>query len=114
MKIETARDRAALRARTSTTLEAAHERLREAQRLERAREDGFLTMCEANHREAVERDRAEAARVIIVPTKAPEPPKEDPVARLEQKTVSFLNGLSIGAVVALLAVWALLLAAGVV
>lgn len=93
---------------------AAHERAVEAQRAARAQEDGFLRLCWQNHQEALEREQAEAGRVIIVPTTAPKIPAVDQVSRIKQKSISFLNGLSLGALAALLIVWLLLLAAGVV
>lgn len=112
MRIETHADRQQQRLRKDMAMVAAHDRAREAMEAVQAREDGFLRMCEINHLEALERDQA--ARVIVVPTKAPEPPAVAPVSRIRQKSISFLNGLSIGALITLLIVWLLLLAAGVI
>lgn len=113
MRMDTPTRRKAQKLRTAITLLDSHERIAEAQRIEKAKEDIFLRMCEANHREAMEREAKRQAPVI-----APQPVRqvkaEQPVNRLRRKAECFLSGMSIGAAVMLLIVWLLLLAAGVI
>lgn len=113
MRLETHRNRLEQHRRTTMQLTESHERVKAAKLAEKAREDIFLRMCEANHREAMEREAKRQAPVI-----APQPVRqvkaEQPVNRLRRKAECFLSGMSIGAAVMLLIVWLLLLAAGVI
>ena len=114
MRLETNKNRQEQRHRTAMQLTATHEALRDAQKAAQAQEDGFLRMCWQNHQEAMERD----AKRVQVPATAPQPTRqvkeEPPVNRLRLKMEAFLSGMSIGAAVALLIVWLLLLAAGAI
>lgn len=114
MRLETSKNRLEQRRRTAMQLTDTHERLREAQLAAQAQEDGFLRMCWANHQEAMERD----AKCVSVPTAVVKPARqakaEQPVNLLRRKMEAFLSGMSVGAAVALLIVWLLLLAAGVI
>lgn len=114
MRLETSKSRLEQRHRTAMQLTNAHERLREAQRAAQAQEDGFLRMCEVNHREVMEREasRAQAATVVAQPVKPVKADRADSILR--RKAECFLSGMSIGAAVVLLIVWLLLLAAGVI
>lgn len=73
-----------------------------------------LWMCWQNHQEAMERD----AKRVKVPAAVVKPSRqikaEQLVNLLRRKMEAFLSGMSIGAAVALLIVWLLLLAAGLI
>lgn len=92
-------------------LTATHERVREAQKIAQAHEDGFMLMCELNHREALERDAKQD--VTPAPLRA-EKPKRETAPKVDRTLTDFLNGLCVGGGGMLLIVWALLLAAGVI
>lgn len=114
MRLETNKNRLEQHRRTSMQLTATHEALRDAQKAALAQEDGFLRMCWQNHQEAMERD----AKCVKVPAAVVKPAcqvkAEQPVNLLRRKMEAFLSGMSVGAAVALLIVWLLLLAAGVI
>ena len=114
MRLETNKYRLEQRHRTAMQLTATHEALRDAQKAALAQEDGFLRMCWQNHQAAMERD----AKCVRVPTAVVKPTRqakaEQPVNLLRRKMEAFLSGMSVGAAVALLIVWLLLLAAGVI
>lgn len=114
MRLETHRNRLEQRRRTAMQLTDTHERVKATKLAEKAKEDIFLRMCEINHMEAVERE----AKCVRVPTAVVKPTRqakaEQPVNLLRRKMEAFLSGMSVGAAVALLIVWLLLLAAGVI
>lgn len=113
MRLETHRSRLEQHRRTTMQLTESHERVKAAKLAEKAREDIFLRMCEANHREAVERD----ARATVTAA-APEPQQVGNPEQLdgEQEYREFLqglcNGILLGIVIALIVVWVIALVRG--
>ena len=95
-------------------LNAAQARVMEAQRAARAQEDGFLRLCWDNYHAAMEREVEPKAAPVIAAKPVKTVKKEQPESKLRKKMECFLSGMSVGAAVALLVVWLLLLAAGVI
>lgn len=113
MRLETHRNRLEQHRRTTMQLTESHERVKSAKLAEKAREDVFLRMCEANHREAMERE----ARTTVTAA-APEPQQVGNPEQLdgEQEYREFLqglcNGILLGIVIALIVVWVIALVRG--
>lgn len=116
MRLETRADRQQQRLMAEMNLTATHERAREAQKAKEAWDDGFMRLCWERQKEIQERDamrEREAASLVHAPLHV-EKPAEQSVSRLERKMANFLNGVCVGTSATLLAVWLLLLAAGIV
>lgn len=113
MRLETHRNRLEQNRRTTMQLTESHERVKAAKLAEKAREDIFLRMCEANHREAMERD-AQAT----VSAAAPEPQQVgnseqlDGGAEYGEFMQWLCNGILLGIVIALIVVWVIALVRG--
>lgn len=113
MRIETPMDRAARQLRAAAIKEDAAKQILEAKEAGMRMDDGFLWLCEENHREAMEREAAFHAE--IVPAKAPKVQKNQTIRQsTEERMMGFVSGVSTGAVATLLIVWILLLAARVI
>lgn len=111
MRLETHASRREQKLRTAMNLTATHERVREAQKIAQAQEDGFMLMCELNHREALERDaKQDVAHAQLWAEKL----KRETAPKVDRTLTDFLNGLCVGGGGMLLIVWLLLLAAGVI
>lgn len=113
MRLETHRNRLEQHRRTTMQLTESHERVKEAKLAEKAREDIFLRMCEANHREAVERE----ARTTVT-SAAPDPQQVgnseqlDGGAEYSEFMQGLCNGILLGIVIALIVVWVIALVRG--
>lgn len=113
MRLETHRSRLEQHRRTTMQLTESHERVKAAKLAEKAREDIFLRMCEANHREAMERDARAAVTMA-----APEPQQVwnseqlDGGAEYSEFMQGLCNGILLGVVIALIVVWVIALARG--
>lgn len=104
MRIETPKERIERKCRSAVYLAEAHERaVAEA----RKQEDGFLRLCDQNHREAMERDAQQS--VTVIPVKPPV--FQEPEQIEEEKRTAFMNGISLGALAIVLVIM-LLKAAG--
>lgn len=113
MKIETARNRRVQKTRTETALRKSRTRAQAARKAERAQEDGFLLMCENNHREVMERE----ARAFAAAAKASVPEikpltQADPAEDRKDFLSGLINGLITGITIALAVVWAVALVRG--
>lgn len=104
MRIETPKERIERKCRSAVYLAEAHER---AMAEARKQEDGFLRLCDQNHREAVERDAQQL--VTVIPVK--QPVFQEPEQIEEDKRTAFMNGISLGALAIVLVIM-LLKAAG--
>lgn len=113
MRLETHRNRLEQHRRTTMQLTESHERVKAAKLAEKAREDIFLRMCEANHREAVERE----ARTTVT-SAAPDPQQVgnseqlDGGAEYSEFMQGLCNGILLGIVIALIVVWVIALVRG--
>ncbi len=113
MRLETHRNRLEQHRRTTMQLTESHERVKAAKLAEKAREDIFLRMCEANHREAVERE----ARTTVT-SAAPDPQQVgnseqlDGGAEYSEFMQGLCNGILLGIVLALIVVWVIALVRG--
>lgn len=113
MRLETHSDRLEQHRRTTMQLTESHERVEAAKLAEKAREDIFLRMCEANHREAVERE----ARTTVT-SAAPDPQQVgnseqlDGGAEYSEFMQGLCNGILLGIVLALIVVWVIALVRG--
>lgn len=113
MRMDTPTRRKAQKLRTTITLLDSRERVAEAQRIEKAKEDIFLRMCEINHMEALERD----ARTTVT-VAAPEPQQVgnseqlDGGAEYGEFMQGLCNGILLGIVIALIVVWVIALVRG--
>lgn len=104
MRIETPKERIERKCRSAVYLAEAHERvMAEARR----QEDGFIKICDQNHREAMERDAQQP--VTAIPVKPPV--FQEPEQIEEDKRTAFMNGISLGALAIVLLIM-LLKAAG--
>lgn len=104
MRIETPKERIERKCRSAVYLAEAHERaMAEARR----QEDGFIKICDQNHREAMERDAQQP--VTVIPVKPPV--FQEPEQIEEDKRTAFMNGISLGALAIVLVIM-LLKAAG--
>lgn len=104
MRIETPKERIERKCRSAVYLAEAHERaMAEARR----QEDGFIKICDQNHREAMEREMQQP--VTAIPVKPPV--FQEPEQIEEDKRTAFMNGISLGAL-AIVMVIMLLKAAG--
>lgn len=104
MRIETPKERIERKCRSAVYLAEAHERaMAEARR----QEDGFIKICDQNHREAMERDAQQP--VTAIPVKPPV--FQEPEQIEEDKRTAFMNGISLGALAIVLVIM-LLKAAG--
>ncbi len=104
MRIETPKERIERKCRSAVYLAEAHERaMTEARR----QEDGFIKICDQNHREAMERDAQQP--VTAIPVKPPV--FQEPEQIEEDKRTAFMNGISLGALAIVLVIM-LLKAAG--
>lgn len=104
MRIETPKERIERKCRSAVYLAEAHER---AMAEARKQEDGFLRLCDQNHREAMERDAQQP--VTAIPVKPPV--FQEPEQIEEDKRTAFMNGISLGALAIVLVIM-LLKAAG--
>lgn len=104
MRIETPKERIERKCRSAVYLAEAHER---AMAEARKQEDGFLRLCDQNHREAMERDAQQP--VTVIPVKPPV--FQEPEQIEEDKRTAFMNGISLGALAIVLVIM-LLKAAG--
>lgn len=113
MRLETHRNRLEQNRRTTMQLTESHERVKAAKLAEKAREDIFLRMCEANHREAVERE----ARTTVT-SAAPDPQQVgnseqlDGGAEYSEFMQGLCNGILLGIMIALFVVWVIALVRG--
>lgn len=108
MRIETPKERIERKCRSAVYLAEAHERvMAEARRQARRQEDGFIKICDQNHREAMERDAQQP--VTAIPVKPPV--FQEPEQIEEDKRTAFMNGISLGALAIVLVIM-LLKAAG--
>lgn len=106
MRIETPKERIERKCRSAVYLAEAHERaMAEARR----QEDGFIKICDQNHREAMERDAQQP--VTVIPVKPPV--FQEPEQIEEDKRTAFMNGISLGAL-AIVLVLVLLKTAGAI
>ncbi len=113
MKIETAKNRRAQRARTETALKESRTRAQAARKAQRAQEDGFLRMCDVNHREAMEREaRAFAAAAAARAPEIKPLTQADPAEDRRDFVSGLANGMITGIVIALAVVWAVALVRG--
>ena len=97
MRIETPKERIERKCRSAVYLAEAHERvMAEARR----QEDGFIKICDQNHREAMERDAQQP--VTAIPVKPPV--FQDPEQIEEDKRTAFMNGISLGALAIVLVI----------
>lgn len=104
MRIETPKERIERKCRSAVYLAEAHERaMAEARR----QEDGFIKICDQNHREAMERETQQP--VTAIPVKPPV--FQEPEQIEEDKRTAFMNGISLGALAIVLVIM-LLKAAG--
>lgn len=90
MRIETPKERIERKCRSAVYLAEAHER---AMAEARKQEDGFLRLCDQNHKEAMERDAQQS--VTVIPVKPPV--FQEPEQIEEDKRTAFMNGISLGA-----------------
>lgn len=97
MRIETPKERIERKCRSAVYLAEAHER---AMAEARKQEDGFLRLCDQNHREAMERDAQQP--VTVIPVKPPV--FQEPEQIEEEKRTAFMNGISLGALAIVLAI----------
>ena len=104
MRIETPKERIERKCRSAVYLAEAHER---AMAEARKQEDGFLRLCDQNHKEAMERDAQQP--VTVIPVKPPV--FQEPEQIEEEKRTAFMNGISLGALAIVLVIM-LLKAAG--
>ena len=104
MRIETPKERIERKCRSAVYLAEAHER---AMAAARRQEDGFIKICDQNHREAMERDAQQP--VTAIPVKPPV--FQEPEQIEEDKRTAFMNGISLGALAIVLVIM-LLKAAG--
>lgn len=113
MRLETHRNRLEQHRRTTMQLTESHERVKAAKLAEKAREDIFLRMCEANHREAVERDaRATVTAAAPEPQQGGNPEQLDGKAEYSEFMQGLCNGILLGIVIALIVVWVIALVRG--
>lgn len=97
MRIETPKERIERKCRSAVYLAEAHERvMAEARR----QEDGFIKICDQNHREAMERDAQQP--VTVIPVKPPV--FQEPEQIEEDKRTAFMNGISLGALAIVLVI----------
>lgn len=97
MRIETPKERIERKCRSAVYLAEAHERvMAEARR----QEDGFIKICDQNHREAMERDAQQ--HVTVIPVKPPV--FQEPEQIEEDKRTAFMNGISLGALAIVLVI----------
>ena len=97
MRIETPKERIERKCRSAVYLAEAHERvMAEARR----QEDGFIKICDQNHREAMERDAQQS--VTVIPVKPPV--FQEPEQIEEEKRTAFMNGISLGALAIVLVI----------
>lgn len=97
MRIETPKERIERKCRSAVYLAEAHERvMAEARR----QEDGFIKICDQNHREAMERDAKQS--VTAIPVKPPV--FQEPEQIEEDKRTAFMNGISLGALAIVLVI----------
>lgn len=97
MRIETPKERIERKCRSAVYLAEAHERaMAEARR----QEDGFIKICDQNHREAMERDAQQP--VTAIPVKPPV--FQEPEQIEEEKRTAFMNGISLGALAIVLVI----------
>lgn len=97
MRIETPKERIERKCRSAVYLAEAHERaMAEARR----QEDGFIKICDQNHREAVERETQKP--VTAIPVKPPV--FQEPEQIEEDKRTAFMNGISLGALAIVLVI----------
>lgn len=97
MRIETPKERIERKCRSAVYLAEAHERvMAEARR----QEDGFIKICDQNHREAMERDAQQP--VTVIPVKPPV--FQEPEQIEEEKRTAFMNGISLGALAIVLVI----------
>lgn len=97
MRIETPKERIERKCRSAAYLAEAHERvMAEARR----QEDGFIKICDQNHREAMERDAQQS--VTVIPVKPPV--FQEPEQIEEGKRTAFMNGISLGALAIVLVI----------
>jgi hypothetical protein len=106
MRIETPKERIERKCRSAVYLAEAHER---AMAEARKQEDGFIKICDQNHREAMERDAQQP--VTVIPVKPPA--FQEPEQIEEEKRTAFMNGISLGAL-AIVLVLVLLKTAGAI
>lgn len=97
MRIETPKERIERKCRSAVYLAEAHER---AMAEARKQEDGFLRLCDQNHREAMERDAQQP--VTVIPVKPPV--FQEPEQIEEEKRTAFMNGISLGALAIVLVI----------
>lgn len=97
MRIETPKERIERKCRSAVYLAEAHER---AMVEARKQEDGFLRLCDQNHREAMERDAQQP--VTVIPVKPPV--FQEPEQIEEDKRTAFMNGISLGALAIVLVI----------
>ena len=113
MRMDTPTRRKAQKLRTAITLLDTHERIAEAQRIEKAKEDIFLRMCEANHMEAVERDaRATVTAAAPEPQQVGNSEQLDGGAEYSEFIQGLCNGILLGIVIALIVVLVIALVRG--
>lgn len=113
MRLETHRNRLEQHRRTTMQLTESHERVKAAKLAEKAREDIFLRMCEANHREAVEREaRTTAAAAAPEPQQVGNPEQLDGEQEYREFLQGLCNGILLGIVIALIVVWVITLVRG--
>lgn len=97
MRIETPKERIERKCRSAVYLAEANERvMAEARR----QEDGFIKICDQNHREAMERDAQQP--VTVIPVKPPV--FQEPEQIEEDKRTAFMNGISLGALAIVLVI----------
>lgn len=97
MRIETPKERIERKCRSAVYLAEAHDR---AMAEVRWQEDGFIKICDQNHREAMERDAQQF--VTVIPVKPPV--FQEPEQIEEDKRTAFMNGISLGALAIVLVI----------
>ena len=103
MRIETPKERIERKCRSAVYLAEAHERvMAEARR----QEDGFIKICDQNHREAMERDtRATVTAAVPEPQQLGNSEQLDGGAEYGDFMPGLCNGILLGIVIALIVVW---------
>ena len=113
MRMDTPTRRKAQKLRTAITLLDSRERVAEAQRIEKAKEDIFLRMCEINHMEAVEREaRTTVTAATPEPQQVGNSEQLDGGAEYGEFMQGLCNGILLGIVIALIVVWVIALVRG--
>lgn len=97
MRIETPKERIERKCRSAVYLAETHER---AMAEARKQEDGFIRLCDQNHKEAMERDAQQP--VTVIPVKPPV--FQEPEQIEEDKRTAFMNGISLGALAIVLVI----------